>query len=205
MWRDNCRGWMLAQQWKPQDGGDLMLGLHFSVFPRKRKPASHNARFAVSCAVMLLFSLFLSPFQFLHRFWKNGKEVKASVAFQQKDGSGAGVTQLGHQRKRNPGWKHLVCAFKIPGETATRRTQVVKCGEIVGKQNVVPSRKIDLFMGEDMEVNRSTTITTKQKPSACQSNITQCSDVLIQFFFLFCFLHKSFNTFKRKKAEENEK
>lgn len=51
---------MLAQHWKPQDGGDLMLGLHFSVFPRKRKPASHNVRFVVSCAVMFLFSLFFS-------------------------------------------------------------------------------------------------------------------------------------------------
>lgn len=40
--RDDCSGCLLAQHWKPQDGGDLKLGLHFSTFLRKRTPASQN-------------------------------------------------------------------------------------------------------------------------------------------------------------------
>lgn len=82
--RDECSGWMLAQQWKPQDGGDLMLGLNFSVFPRKRKSASHNVRFVVSCAVMLLFSLFLSPLQFCTASGKMVKKGEAVLRFSRK-------------------------------------------------------------------------------------------------------------------------
>lgn len=117
---DGCSGWMLAQHWKPQDGGDLMLGLHFSVFPRKRKPASHNARFVVSCAVMSLFSCFSFFFSFfalsvLHCSWKNGKEMKVSVAFQQKNGLGTKGHVAGSLEQAEVGWKYL----EIAGEMTT--------------------------------------------------------------------------------------
>lgn len=58
---------MLAQHWKPQDGGDLMLGVHFSVFPRKKK--SHPIMFGLSFPVLsgsffLRVSFLVHPFSF---------------------------------------------------------------------------------------------------------------------------------------------
>lgn len=54
--------WILAGQWKPQDGGNLMLVLHFFLFFQVRKP-SYNVWFCrfLSCHFSLL-SFFVATF-----------------------------------------------------------------------------------------------------------------------------------------------
>lgn len=83
--RDDCSGWMLAQHWKPQDGGDLMLGLHFSIFPRKRKKR-HPIMFGLSFPVLscYFFPPFISPFQLLTAAGKRVKKCKAVLDFSTK-------------------------------------------------------------------------------------------------------------------------
>lgn len=79
-----------------------MLGLSFPV---------------LSCYFFLVSRFFFSFFALsvLHCSWKNGKEMKVSVAFQQKNGLGTKGHVAGSLEQAEVGWKYL----EIAGEMTT--------------------------------------------------------------------------------------
>lgn len=66
------------------------------VFPRKRKPASHNARFVVSWAE----TCFFHPFSFREPLLREGAEMKGSVRFLQNNQWGTEINRLSELTKR---------------------------------------------------------------------------------------------------------